>query len=301
LKEISVKILRTPEERFENLPDYPFAPHYVTVDKLRVHYVDEGMRDGPLILMLHGEPSWSFLYRHMIPLFVDAGFRAVAPDLIGFGKSDKPAQQSDYTYQNLVDWTGAWVEALGLREINLVCQDWGSLIGLRLVAEHPEYFSRVVVANGGMPTGDQTMPDAFLRWRRFCLVTARLPIGRIINGGTTTDLAKDVRAAYEAPFPDESFKEGARILPGLVPTTPEDPATPANRSAWESLKRFDKPLLTAFSDGDPITAGGERAFQLLVPGAKGQAHTTITGAGHYLQEDKGPELAKVVIDFVTTT
>ena len=301
LKEIVMKILRTPEERFDNLPDYPFAPHYVTVDGLRVHYVDEGPRDGPLLLMLHGEPSWSFLYRHMIPLFVDAGFRAVAPDLVGFGKSDKPAQLTDFTYQRHVDWIGTWVEELQLREINLVCQDWGSLIGLRLVAEHPEYFSRVVLANGGLPTGDQKMPDAFLRWQRFCQVTAKLPIGRIINGGTETDLPAEVIAAYNAPFPDESYKAGARIFPGLVPTTPEDPATAANRSAWDSLKRFDKPFLTAFSDGDPITAGGEVPFQRLVPGAKEQAHTTITGAGHFLQEDKGPELAKVVIDFIRTT
>ena len=296
-----MKILRTPEKRFDNLPDYPFAPRYVTVDGVRIHYVDEGPRDGELLLLLHGEPSWSYLYRHMIPLFVDAGFRTVAPDLVGFGKSDKPAELTDYTYQQHVDWLRDWVKALALQQINLVCQDWGSLLGLRLVATHPEWFARVVVANGGLPTGDQTMPDEFLRWQRFCQNTARLPIGRIINGATTTDLAKDVRAAYEAPFPDETFKAGARIFPGLGPTTPKDPAAPANRLAWIALKRFDKPFLTAFSDGDPITAGGERAFQLLVPGAKGQAHTTITGAGHYLQEDKGPELAKVVIDFIRTT
>ena len=296
-----MEFLRTPAERFDNLPDYPFAPHYVTVDGLRIHYVDEGPRDGEVVLMLHGEPSWSFLYRHMIPLFVNSGFRAVAPDLVGFGKSDKPMQQADYTYQRHVDWMGAWVEAVGLREINLVCQDWGSLIGLRLVAEHADWFARVVLANGGMPTGDQKMPEAFIQWQSFCQNASKLPIGRIINNGTITSLAKEVIAAYNAPFPDESYKAGARVFPSLVPTTPEDPAAPANRKAWRSLMRFDKPFLTAFSDGDPITAGGERAYQRLVRGAKEQAHTTISGAGHFLQEDKGPQLAQVVIDFISTT
>jgi len=296
-----MEFLRTPEERFDNLPDYPFAPHYVMVDGLRIHYVDEGPRDGAVVLMLHGEPSWSFLYRHMIPLFVAAGLRAIAPDLAGFGKSDKPAQQEDHTYQRHVDWMRGWVEALGLRDINLICQDWGSLIGLRLVAEHPDWFARVVLANGGLPTGDQTMPEAFISWQSFSKKVSRFPVDRVINGGTTTTLPSDILAAYKAPFPDESYKAGARIFPSLVPTTPEDPATPANRKAWKSLMRFDKPFLTAFSDGDPITSGGERAFQRLIRGAKGQPHTTIKDAGHFLQEDKGPELAKVVIDFISTT
>ncbi len=294
-------ILRTPEERFADLPDYPFAPHFVEVTGLRIHYVDEGPRDGAVVLMLHGEPSWSYLYRHMIPLFVNAGFRAVAPDLVGFGKSDKPAQQADYTYQRHVDWMRGWVEAVGLRDINLVCQDWGSLIGLRLVAEHPDWFARVVLSNGGLPTGDQPMPEAFTQWQTFSQKVSKLPIGKIINGGTTTSLPSEVIAAYNAPFPDESYKAGARIFPSLVPNTPDDPAASANRKAWKSLMRFHKPFLTAFSDGDPITSGGERAFQRLVPGAKGQPHTTITGAGHFLQEDKGPELAQVVIDFMTST
>lgn len=296
-----MEILRTPEERFIDLPDYAFGSHYVTVDGLRIHYVDEGPRDGQVVLMLHGEPSWSFLYRHMIPLFVGAGFRAVAPDLVGFGKSDKPAQMGDYSYQRHVDWMTAWVEAVGLRDINLVGQDWGSLIGLRLVAEHPDWFARVVLANGGMPTGDHKMPEAFNRWQEFCRTAPKLPIGRIINGGTTSDLSQEVIAAYDAPFPDETYKAGARIFPALVPGTPEDPAAPANRKAWRSLMRFDKPFLTAFSDGDPITAGGERPFQRLVKGAKNRQHPTIKDAGHFLQEDKGPELAQVVIDFIETT
>ena len=296
-----MKILRTPENHFENIPDYPFAPHYAMVDGLRIHYVDEGPRDGAVVLMLHGEPSWSFLYRHMIPVFVNAGFRAVAPDLVGFGKSDKPARQEEYTYQRHVDWMRGWLQALQLRDVNLVCQDWGSLIGLRLVAEHPDWFARVVLANGGMPTGDQSMPEAYMQWRNFCQTVPELPIGQIVNGGTVTNLSDDVIAAYDAPFPDESYKAGARIFPALVPTTPDDPAAPANRKAWKSLMRFDKPFLTAFSDGDPITRGGERPFQRLVRGAKGQPHTTIAGAGHFLQEDKGKELAQVVINFMTTS
>jgi haloalkane dehalogenase len=293
-----MKILRTPEERFENIPDYPFESHYLEVEGLRMHYVDEGSQEGEVVLLLHGEPTWSFLYRHMIPVFVEAGYRAVAPDFIGFGKSDKLADRKDYTYQRHVDWTRAWMEALDLNEVTLVCQDWGSLIGLRLVAEHPDRFARVVLANGGLPTGDQQMPEAFLRWQEFSQQVSRLPIGRIINGGTTTDLSKDVLAAYEAPFPDESYKECARIFPALVPTSPDDPATPANRKAWKSLLRFRKPFLTAFSDGDPVTRGGDAPFRNHIPGAAGQPHTTIEGAGHFLQEDKGPELAKVVVDFM---
>jgi haloalkane dehalogenase len=296
-----MEILRTPEERFANLPDYPFTPHYAEVDGLRIHYVDEGPRDGAVVLMLHGEPSWSYLYRHMIPIFANAGLRAVAPDLVGFGKSDKPTQQTDYTYQRHVDWMRVWIEAVGLQQITLVCQDWGSLIGLRLAAEHPDWFARVVLANGGLPTGDQSMPEAFTRWQTFSQTAPKFFIGQIINGGTTTDLSDEVIAAYNAPCPDGAYKAGARIFPALVPTTPDDPAAPANRQAWKKLMRFDKPFLTAFSDGDPITSGGERAFQRLVPGAKGQPHTTITDAGHFLQEDKGPELAQVVLDFMAVT
>ncbi len=296
-----MEILRTPEERFENLPDYPFKAHYIAVHGLRLHYVDEGPPDGPVVLMLHGEPSWSYLYRHMIPLFVEAGFRTVAPDLAGFGKSDKPAQSTDYTYQRHVDWIRGWVEAVGLQEINLICQDWGSLIGLRLVAEHPDWFARVVLANGGLPTGDQQMPEAFMQWLHFSQNVSKFQVGRMINRGTVTSLSKEVIAAYDAPFPDESFKAGARIFPSLVPISADDPAASANRKAWRSLMRFEKPFLTAFSDGDPVTRGGEAAFQRLVRGAKNRQHPTIANAGHFLQEDKGPELAQIAIDFFTST
>jgi haloalkane dehalogenase len=192
----------------------------------------------------------------------------------------------------------AWVKAVGLTRIILVCQDWGSLIGLRLVAEHPEWFARVVVANGGLPTGDQEMPEAFNQWRAFSRDAPELPVGRIIDGGTVTNLAPEVIAAYDAPFPDEKYKACARIFPSLVPATPDDPAAGPNRKAWRKLMRFDRPFLTAFSDGDPITAGAQRAFQRLIPGAKGREHPIIEGAGHFLQEDKGPELARVVLEFM---
>ncbi len=296
-----MKILRTPDDRFDRLPDYPFAPHYTEVDGLRLHHVDEGPPDGQVVLLLHGEPSWSYLYRHMIPVLTAAGHRAVAPDLPGFGRSDKPADRADYTYQRLVDWMGAWLLANELTTITLMCQDWGSLIGLRLVAEMPERFARVVLSNGGLPTGDQEMPAAFHQWREFSQKVSRLPVGRVINGGTTSALSQEVLTAYEAPFPDETYKEGARILPALVPITPDDPAAAANRTAWRSLMRFDRPFLTAFSDSDPITAGGDAPFQRLVRGARGQPHTTITGAGHFLQEDKGVELAGVIVDFMRAT
>ncbi|MDQ4075463.1 MAG: haloalkane dehalogenase [Chloroflexota bacterium] len=276
-----MNILRTPDERFENLPGYPFAPHYLEVDGLRIHYVDEGRHEGEIILMLHGEPSWSYLYRKMIPIFTEAGCRAIAPDLVGFGKSDKLADREDYTYQRYVDWMWGWMVALDLRDVTLICQDWGSLIGLRLVAEHPERFARVVLANGGLPTGREKMPRAFGVWQTFSQRVPRLPIGRIIQQGTQTKLPKEVIAAYEAPFPDESYKAAARVMPTLVPMSRDDPAADANRRAWKSLRTFDKPFLTTFSDSDPITLGGDKPFRKHVPGAQGQPHMTIEGAGHF--------------------
>ena len=262
-----------------------------------MHYVAEGPTDGPVFLLLHGEPSWSFLYRHMIPPLAAAGFRTIAPDLPGFGKSDKLADRAGYSFQQFVDWMWGFVEVLDLHDITLFGQDWGALIGLRLVGEHPERFARVAIGNGGLPTGDQTMPEAFQQWQNFVQNVSRLPIGRIMQGATTTTLSKEVLAGYEAPFPDESYKEAARIMPALVPTTADNPASAANRTAWRGLMRYDKPFLTTFSDGDPITAGGERVLQRLIPGAKGQPHTTIQGAGHFLQEDKGPELAQILIQW----
>jgi haloalkane dehalogenase len=301
--EPSMKFLRTPDERFENLPGYPFAPHYVSVPDeeggtLRMHYVDEGPRDAPVVLLLHGEPTWSYLYRKMIPGIVLAGFRAVAPDLVGFGKSDKPTEREDYTYARHVTWMWSCLERLGLRDVTLVCQDWGSLIGLRLAAEHPDAFARIVVANGGLPTGDQKLSKAFTAWLEFSQNTPVFPIGGLVGGGCVTPLPPEVVAAYDAPFPDDAYKAGARQFPKLVPISPEDPAAASNRRAWEVLEKWEKPFLTAFSDKDPITHGGERLLQRLIPGAKGQPHTTIENGGHFLQEDQGEDLARVVVAFL---
>ena len=299
-----MQFLRTPDERFADLPDFPFEPHYVTVadgegGELRVHYLDEGPADAAPVLLMHGEPSWCYLYRHMIPVLVAAGHRVVAPDLIGFGRSDKPTQMSDYTYGREVAWMAeAMFDHLDLRDITFFGQDWGGLIGLRMVAAAPERFARVVVGNTGMPTGEAKPSEAFLRWQKFSQTAEQFPIGGIVSGGCATALTPEVVAAYDAPFPDDSYKAGARILPSLVPTGVDDPAHHDQVAAWAVLSKFDRPWLCAFSDKDPVTAGGERAFLRAVPGCDGQPHVTIAGGGHFLQEDKGPELAKVIADFI---
>jgi haloalkane dehalogenase len=292
-----MKTLRTPDERFVGLPDYPFEPRYVELDGLRMHYVDEGPADGPVVLLMHGEPSWSYLYRHMIPPLAAGGLRAIAPDLIGFGRSDKPARVSDYSYARHVAWIRSFIEALGLEDITLFCQDWGSLIGLRVAAENETRFARVALGNGGLPTGDDPMPRAFMIWRAFARYSPWFPIGRIIDKGTVTDLAPAVIAAYDAPFPSARYKAGTRAFPLLVPTTPDNPASEANRRAWEVFRRWDKPFLTCFSNRDPITRGGERLWQEQVPGARGVEHVKIRNAGHFLQEEKGPELASLLLEF----
>lgn len=303
-----METLRTPDERFADLPDFPWTPRYDEIPDgdggtLRVATIDEGPRDAPeTVLCLHGEPSWSFLYRHMIPVLLAAGHRVVAPDLVGFGRSDKPADRADCTYARHVEWLRATVvDVLDLRDVTLVCQDWGGLLGLRLVALEPERFARVVTANTGLPTGDGAPSDAFLSWQRFSQTAPEFPIGRIVDGGCTTDLAPEVIAGYDAPFPDDTYKEAARIFPSLVPTTPDDPEAPANRDAWDVLASFHRPWLCAFGDSDPVTAGGERAFLSRVPGTADQPHTTIAGGGHFLQEDRGPELARVVVDWMAAT
>ena len=294
-------ILNTPDHCFENIPDYPFSPNYIEVESgLKLHYVDEGPKDAPVVLMMHGEPSWSFLYRKMIPKFVQAGYRAIAPDLIGFGKSSKPGETSDYTYARHVAWIKTWVEAIDLRQITFFGQDWGGLIGLRQVTAMPERFDRIVVANTGMPTGDQKMPEAFLQWQKFSQTVPVFPVDGILQNATVTELSKDVLAAYAAPFPDESYKAGVRIFPSLVPTQPNDPASEDNRQAWKVLMAWEKPLLTLFSDSDPVTAGGHKVFEKLVPGAKGQPHQIIAGGGHFLQEDKGEEIADIVLQWMNT-
>jgi haloalkane dehalogenase len=299
--------LRTPDSRFEGLPGFDFRPHYVEVDdreggRLRVHYLDEGPAEGPTVLLMHGEPSWCYLYRHMIPVLTGAGLRAVAPDLVGFGRSDKPSRREDYTYERHVEWIRSLLfDALALSELTLVGQDWGGLVGLRLVAEHPERFARVVAANTFLPTGEGQPSKAFLDWRRFSQEVEPFPAGTIVNFGCTTDLAPEVVAAYDAPFPDSTYVSGARQFPLLVPIDPEDPAASANRAAWTVLEQFEKPFLCAFSDGDPIMRGLDAPLRERIPGAAGQPHTTIAGGGHFLQEDRGPELARVVVDFVGRT
>lgn len=295
----SIEVLRTPDERFEQLPGYAFQPHYATVGDLRIHYVDENSGSDRVIVLLHGEPSWSYLYRKMIPVLSSAGFRVIAPDLIGFGRSDKPVRQEDYTYQRHVDWTKQLLfEHLNLEGINLFVQDWGGLIGLRLVGEQPERFARVIAANTGLPTGDQPMPDAFMRWQQMSQSMDTFPVGHLIQMATVSELPPEVTRAYDAPFPNEDYKAGARIFPSLVPTRPDDPACEPNRQAWKGLAQFEKPFLTLFSDSDPITAGGEKILQARIPGAKGQPHRTIEGGGHFLQEDKGEEIAEVMVEFL---
>jgi haloalkane dehalogenase len=291
-------VLRTPEERFSNLPGFSFEPHYSTVGGLRIHYLDEGPREAAPVLLLHGEPSWCFLYRKMIPILAAAGHRVLAPDLVGFGRSDKPVLRADYTYERHVAWITGWIEALDLTSVTLVCQDWGGLIGLRVAAENEGRFARIVAANTGLPTGDRPLGKAFDAWRRFSQETPELKVGKIVGSGCATELAPDAVAAYDAPFPDERYKAGARQFPQLVPTTANDPAAAANRRAWEVLARWKKPFLTAFSDGDPITHGGDRIFQDIVPGTRGRQHPTIAGAGHFLQEDRGEEFAEVVVRFL---
>jgi haloalkane dehalogenase len=295
-------VLRTPDTRFDGLDGYAFAPHYATItaddgNALRLHYLDEGPRDAAPILLLHGEPSWSYLYRKFVGPLVASGHRVVAPDLIGFGRSDKPAARSDYTYERHVDWMAQWLTGVDLRDITLFCQDWGGLIGLRLVAAFPDRFARLVIANTGLPIGTG-FSEGFNAWLKFSQEVPQFPVGNIVNGGTQRDLTPAEIAAYDAPFPDESYKEGARQFPLLVPITPEHASVAENKAAWEVLSRFDKPVLTCFSDKDAVTAGGEKAFIDRVPGAKGQPHTIIEGGGHFLQEDAPDELVALIDRFI---
>ena len=329
--------VRTPDERFRSLPGYEFEPHYVDVPDggsgtLRIHFVDEGPSHQSPILCLHGQPTWSYLYRKMIPRFVSAGHRVVAPDLVGFGRSDKPTRPEDYTYARHVGWMRSLIETIDLQDITLVCQDWGGLIGLRLVAELPGRFARVVAANTALSDGSGvpddagpamralyeslpvlTMPEilekfhtnegapGFLYWMKYCAEVPELRIRDIMGNANSAPLPDDVLAAYEAPFPDQRYMAGARAFPTLVPIFPDDPAIPDNRRAWEVLRRFDKPFLTAFSDGDPVTRGREKRLQEEIPGTRGQKHVAIRGAGHFLQEEKGEQLADVVNQFIIDT
>lgn len=289
-------VLRTPEERFANLADYPFAPHYHQITpQLRLHYVDEGPRDAPPVLMLHGEPTWSYLYRHMIPPVAQAGLRVLAPDLIGFGKSDKPADPGDYSYAGQVAWIRHWMEALDLRGVTLVCQDWGSLIGLRLVAEMPERFACVLLGNGGLPNDETGINTAFHVWRAFSRHSPIFPIGWIVQGGTKRWLSRAERAAYDAPFPDARYKAAARTYPSLVPVSGYSPQGSAdNLRAWKVFEQWSKPFICCFSDRDPITRGLDKEFLRRVPGTQGQPHATLSG-GHFMQEDDPHTFARMVV------
>ena len=294
--------VRTPDERFTGLPDWPFEPHYVELaDGLRVHYVEEGPPGAPPVLLLHGEPSWSYLYRHVIPPLVAAGYRVVAPDLVGFGRSDKPVDRAAYTYAAHVGWMQeALFDRLDLSGIVLFAQDWGGLIGLRLVAADPDRFAAVVIGNTGLPTGEQQLSEALVAWQRWAREAEHFPVGRIVAGGCRRELTPEEIAAYDAPFHVDAATAGARVFPSLIPTSPDDPAAPDQRAAWEVLSRFDRPFLTAFSDGDPLTVGGDRAFRKLVPGAAGQPHRTVEGAGHFLQEDRPDAVVDAVLTVAPT-
>jgi haloalkane dehalogenase len=302
-----VHVVRTPDERFAALPDFPFAPHYETVPDLdggtlRMHYLDEGPREAPVVLLMHGEPSWSFLYRTMIPTLVDAGYRCVAPDLVGFGRSDKPTDRGDYSYARHVEWVRSLLfDRLDLRDVTFFGQDWGGLVGLRVVAENADRFARVAIGNTDLPTGDRPATDAFMSWLDFSQNTPDFDIGVIVSMAVVAPMAPEVVAAYNAPFPDDTYKVGARAFPALVPIRPDNPASDANRAAREVFARWDKPLLTLFSDSDPITRGGQRWWEREVPGAQGRPHTVIEKAGHFLQEDKGPQLAEHLVRFIASS
>ena len=338
---MAMRVLRTPDDRFENLPGYLFAPRYTEVEdgeggSLRIHHVDEGARDAPIVLCMHGQPSWSYLYRHMIPRLVEAGLRVLAPDLVGYGRSDKPAAREDYSYNRQVEWMGAWLLANDVRGATLLGQDWGGLIGLRVVAENPERFDRVVVANTALPVppdvspdlveevrrfraesptpsivevmqalqrGDpERMPANFAYWQKWCWETEDLPVSVPIAGSVDgRTLSPEEVAAYEAPFPGPEYKMGPRAMPSYVPTLPDDPALEANRRAWTVFEKWEKPLLCAFTDNDPVTAGGDRPFRERVPGAAGQPHVTIEGGGHFLQEGRAKELSEILANFVKAT
>ncbi len=334
-----MEFVRTPDERFEHLPGWPHAPRHLSVPDgeggaLRMHFVDEGPRAAAPILCLHGQPTWSYLYRRMIPLFTAAGHRVVAPDLVGFGRSDKPTRTTDYSYARHVAWLRSFIEALDLRDVTLVCQDWGGLIGLRALAEMPERFARVVTSNTGLPDAKGipesaapalralyaqipvplTMadvaqgflasakggPPGFMFWQKHCAESPQFTPEGVMRM-QCPKLTEAELAAYAAPFPDETYRAGARRFPSLVPIFPDDVAIPDNRRAWDVLRSFAKPWLTAFTDGDPVTAGLHTRFQEEIPGAQGRPHATIRGAGHFVQEDAGEELARIVLDFIART
>jgi haloalkane dehalogenase len=284
-------VFRTPDERFKNLPGFPYEPHYVDVDGLRLHHVDEG--SGETVLCFHGEPSWAYLYRHMLDRLVDTGHRVVCPDLVGFGRSDKPTDQGWYTYARHVETVTAHLDQLELDGVTVVVQDWGGPIGLRWAVQHADQVARLVILNTGLFTG--RVSKGFMAWREFAERTPDLPIGMIIQGATTTELPAEVVAAYEAPFPNAESKAGAQRFPLLVPLTEDEPGVPEMMETREALGSWDKPVLVAFSDTDPVfpfPKAGER-FTELIPTAGEQVR--IEGAAHFLQEDRGREIADAML------
>lgn len=299
-----MQTVRTPGDRFDNLPEFPYAPRYCDVPDddggvLRVAWVQDGPESADPVLMLHGEPSWSYLYRKMIPILVAAGYRVICPDLVGFGRSDKPTQREDHSYARHVEWMRALAfDVLDLRNVTLVGQDWGGLIGLRLAAEHPERFARLVVANTGLPNGEQPITEIWWRFREAITTAPKLNIGMFVQGGCRQQMSDEVRGCYDAPFPDDEYCAGPRAMPGLVPTSPEDPAAAANKAAWAKLSVSPTPMLVAFSDSDPITGPMGKIFQRGMRGAQGIDHPLIRGAGHFLQEDAGEELANHIVEFL---
>ena len=305
-----METIRTPDDRFANLSGFDFAANYHDFDGIRMHYLDEGPATASPVLLLHGEPSWCYLYRKMIPILVAAGHRCIAPDLVGFGRSDKPLHIEDYSVKLHIDALTTLITELDLTNITLVGQDWGGILGLRIATENAARFARICVANTGLPTGEQQPTEAFEKWKEYSqkvknfrpgrIVERTVAMGELADGqdASATKLPAEVVAAYDAPFPDDQYKAGARVFPALVPVTPEMPGAAENRAAWDVLRQWEKPFLTAFSDCDPVTRGGERYFQKVVPGAQGQPHKTIQGGSHFLQEDKGEQFAQVVVDFI---
>jgi haloalkane dehalogenase len=292
-----MRLLRTPDERFEGLPEFDYEARYVTVgdDGARMAYVQAGPDTGPPVLLLHGEPTWSFLWRKVLPVLASAGLRAIAPDLIGFGRSDKPAEVEDHTYARHVEWVRAFAfDALDLHDVTLVGHDWGGLIGLRVATENPDRIARIVATNTGLPTGDQRMPDVWLRFRDAVRNAEVLDIARLVRSGCRTTLSDEALAAYDAPFPDESFKAAAKAMPAIMPTEPDNPASEPNRLAWRRLSEWPKPFLVAFSDSDPITSAMGPILHRTVPGS---VSVTIAGGGHFVQEDAGPALAEAIVEF----
>lgn len=294
---IRENILRTPESCFHNLPDYPFKPNYIFIDNIRVHYLDEGENINGVVVMLHGEPSWSYLYRNMIPYFTDAGYRVIAPDLIGFGKSDKPSEPKLYSYTQNTEWVHQLLfKQLRLTEIHLIAHDWGGLIGLRLVAQRPKLFNSVVIMNTAFPRIEGFNPVFFLWWMLSGIVTS-IPFRRLMSLGIVGKSSKEILKAYDAPFPKKRFRVAPRVFPRLVPIFPWQQEAKTNKRLWKELCRFENPFLTIFSNKDPFTRRVEEDFISEIKGAQGQPHLKVKNAGHFLQEDEPEQISEHILNF----